>query len=179
MSNDYDHAGPFRRWLRRFAASGPGSWLFAPILHRIDRPVHRLTCGRATFTSALSGMPVVMLTTTGARSGLPRTVPLVGLGIADGIAVIASNFGRRDHPAWSRNLQAHPDATVTVRGRERAMHATAAEGERRAEIWRRGLEVYPGFAQYELRAAHRSIVVWLLRPVADPSDPHTPVKPTS
>ncbi len=68
-----------QRALRRFAASRPGSWLFARILHRIDRPVYRLTRGRHTFASLVSGLPVVMLTTTGARSGRPRSVPVLGL----------------------------------------------------------------------------------------------------
>ena len=75
----YDQANPLQRIIRRFAASGPGSWLFARVLHRIDRPVHKLTRGRYTFSSLLSGMPVVMLTTTGAKSGQRRTIPVLGI----------------------------------------------------------------------------------------------------
>ena len=51
--------------MRRFAASGPGSWLFARVLHRIDRPIYRLTGGRHTLASLVSGLPVVMLTAHG------------------------------------------------------------------------------------------------------------------
>jgi deazaflavin-dependent oxidoreductase (nitroreductase family) len=161
----YDQANAVQRALRRFAASGPGSWLFARILHRIDRPVHRLTRGRYTLASLLSGIPVVMLTTTGARSGQPRSVPVLGIPSNGGLAVVASNFGQDRHPGWYHNLQSHPDAEVVVDGVHRRVHAVEAEGERRAEIWQQGLRVYPGFAQYERRASNRRISVWVLEPV--------------
>ena len=67
----FDQANWFQRVLRRFAASGPGSWIFARVLHRIDRPVHRLTRGRHTFASLVSGIPVVMLTTTWRQDRTP------------------------------------------------------------------------------------------------------------
>lgn len=161
----YDQANLLQKVLRRFAASGPGSWLFARILHRIDRPVHRLTRGRYTFASLLSGIPVVMLTTTGAKSGQARTVPVLGIPCQDGVAIIASNFGQHRHPGWYHNLRAHPDAEVVVDGIHRPVRAVEADGERRAEIWTEGLRVYPGFGQYERRASHRRISVFVLEPV--------------
>jgi deazaflavin-dependent oxidoreductase (nitroreductase family) len=160
----YDGANIVQRLLRQFAASGPGAWLFARVLHRIDRPVHRLTRGRHTFASLVSGIPVVMLTTTGARSGRPRSVPLLGIPDDGDIAVIASNFGQSRHPAWYHNLRARPEAEVEVDGRRRAVRAEVAGGERRARIWQTGLRVYPGFGQYERRAAHRDIAVFVLTP---------------
>jgi deazaflavin-dependent oxidoreductase (nitroreductase family) len=160
----YDRANVLQKVLRRFAASGPGSWLFARILHRIDRPVHRLTGGRSTFASLLSGIPVVMLTTTGAKSGQPRTVPVLGIPTQRGVAIIASNFGQHRHPAWYHNLRANPDAEVVVDGTPRRVRAVEADGERRAQIWQQGLRVYPGFDQYERRAAHRRISVFVLEP---------------
>jgi deazaflavin-dependent oxidoreductase (nitroreductase family) len=161
----YADAGPLRRALRRFAATGPGSWLFARVLHRIDRPVYRATGGRHTLASLLSGLPVVMLTTTGARSGKPRTVPVLGLPTPDGLVVIASNFGQESHPAWYHNLRAHPEGEVAVNGTKRRCRAVEAEGERRARIWELGLRVYPGWSQYERRAAHRRIAVFVLEDV--------------
>ncbi|MBV9001809.1 MAG: hypothetical protein JO304_22310, partial [Solirubrobacterales bacterium] len=68
-SVSFERANPAQRTIRRLAASGPGSWLFARLAHRIDRPVYRLTRGRHTFASLVSGLPVVLLTTTGARTG--------------------------------------------------------------------------------------------------------------
>ncbi len=160
----YARANAVQRALRRLGASRPGSWLFARILHRIDRPVHRLTRGRHTFASLVSGLPVVILTTTGARSGRRRSVPVLGLPTSDGLAVIASNFGQDNHPAWYHNLRANPEGHVCVEGVTRPFHAREAQGEERARIWQAGLEVYPGFSQYENRAAERRIAVFLLDP---------------
>ena len=160
----YDQANFLQRVLRRFAGSGPGSWLFARALHRIDRPVYKLTQGRHTFASLLSGIPVVMFTTTGAKSGKPRTVPLLGLPTSEGLVVIASNFGQHKHPAWYHNLRADPGASVRLDGEDRTVRAVAAEGERRDRIWQEGLRVYPGWSQYERRAAHRDIAVFVLEP---------------
>jgi deazaflavin-dependent oxidoreductase (nitroreductase family) len=159
MTCDYDEANALQRVLRRFAGSGPGSWLFARVLHHIDRPVYRLTGGRHTFASLLSGIPVVMLTTTGAKTGRRRTVPVLGLPTPGGLAVIASNFGQHNQPGWYYNLRANPAGEVDGR----AVRATVAEGEERARIWAQGLRVYPGWSQYERRAAHRDIVVFVLR----------------
>ena len=78
MTREYDQANALQRLLRRFAASGPGAWLFARVLHHVDRPFYRLTRGRWTFASLVSGIPVVMLTTPGAKSGRQRTVPVLG-----------------------------------------------------------------------------------------------------
>lgn len=159
-----DRANPMQRALRRVAATGPGAWLFARVLHRIDRPVYRLTGGRHTFASILSGIPVVMLTTTGARSGKPRTVPVLGLPTDEGLVVIASNFGQHQHPAWYHNLRANPQGSVVVDGQSRRFRAVEAEGKRRSWIWAEALRVYPGWAQYERWATNRQIAVFVLDP---------------
>jgi deazaflavin-dependent oxidoreductase (nitroreductase family) len=161
-SRAYSQANLVQRFLRRFAASGPGSWLFARVLHRIDRPVYRLTRGRHTFATLVSGIPVVMLTTTGARSGRPRTVPVLGLPTDEGLAVIASNFGQHHHPAWYHNLRADPTGRVTVDGVTRSFRAVEALADQRARIWEQGLKVYPGWSQYERRASNRRIAVFVL-----------------
>jgi deazaflavin-dependent oxidoreductase (nitroreductase family) len=161
----FDRANVIQKALRRVAGSGLGSWLFARLLHRIDRPVYRLTGGRHTFASLVSGIPVVMLTTTGARSGRPRTVSVLGLPTDEGLAVIASNFGQRRQPAWYYNLRANPEGSVAVDGQSRRFRAVQAEGDRRRRIWDEGLRVYPGWSQYERRAQNRRITVFVLDPV--------------
>ena len=161
----YSRANRVQRATRRFASSGPGSWLFARVSHRIDKPVYRLTRGRHTLGSLVSGIPIVMLTTTGARSGRPRTVPVLGLPTDDGLAVIASNFGQRKHPGWYHNVRAHPEVSVAVHGESRRCRAVPVDGEKRARIWDEGLEVYPGWSQYESRASNRTIAVFVLEPV--------------
>ena len=165
MALAFDEANPVQRALRRFAASGPGSWLFARLLDHLDRPVYRLTKGRHTFASLVSGLPVVMVTTTGKRSGRPRTVPLLGLPTERGMAVIASNFGQTHHPAWYHNLRADPHGELARDGRTERFRAVEAEGEERDRIWQQGLAVYPGWSQYEVRASNRRIHVFVLEPV--------------
>jgi deazaflavin-dependent oxidoreductase (nitroreductase family) len=160
----YSDANAFQKTIRRFAASGPGSWLFARVLHHIDRPVHRLSGGRHTFASLMSGLPVVILTTTGARSGASRSVPVLGLPTDDGLAVIASNYGQERHPAWFYNLRAHPEGEVEVAGVRRPFRAVETEGEQRDRIWQQGLRVYPGWSTYERRASDRRIAVFILDP---------------
>lgn len=158
----FSGANAAQRLSRRFAASGPGSWMFARVLHHIDKPLHRATGGRHTLASLLSGLPIVFLTTTGARSGKPRTVPVLGLPSSQGLAVIASNYGQVRHPAWYYNLLADPTGEVTVGAVSRRFRATRVEGETRALIWQEGLRVYPGWSQYERRASHREIAVFVL-----------------
>jgi deazaflavin-dependent oxidoreductase (nitroreductase family) len=159
----YDRANAAQRFFRRSGATRAGSWLYARVLHHVDEPFWRWSRGRFTFTSLATGLPTLVLTTTGARSGLPRTVPLLGLPDREGIVVIASSFGRSVHPAWYFNLRAEPHAEVLTGGQVFPVIAEQVTGERRSRIWREALRVYPGFATYERRAAHRDIGVFLLR----------------
>jgi deazaflavin-dependent oxidoreductase (nitroreductase family) len=158
----YAQATPVQRALRRLVSSAPGAWLGVRVLQRADEPVFRLTRGRCTLSSLLSGLPVVWLTTTGARSGKPRTVPVLGFPSAEGLVVIASNFGQHRHPDWYHNLRAHPEAELVVEGRRQRVRAVEAHGERRERIWREGLRIYPGWAAYERRAGGRRAAVLVL-----------------
>ena len=119
------------------AASRLGAWIFARTLHPLDRLLLRLSRGRVSIPGVLTGLPVVMLTTIGAKSGKLRTVPVVGLSDGDKVVVIASNFGQARHPAWYYNLRAHPEATLELPGRTGrylAREATPAEWQ---IYWRR------------------------------------------
>jgi deazaflavin-dependent oxidoreductase (nitroreductase family) len=161
----YADANAPQRLVRRFGGSGPGSWLFARLAPRLDRTVYRLTRGRHTFASLVSGLPVVILTTTGARSGQSRSVPVVALPTDEGFALIASNWGKARQPGWYHNLRARPEGRLSVHGDSHSFRAVELEGERRERIWKQGLKVYPGWAQYERRAPKRHIAVFLLEPV--------------
>ncbi len=84
---------------------------------RPELPVVDQTCvpdeqGSAVGPGLLAGLPVIMLTTTGAKSGLPRPMPLVGIPMGDDVAVIGSNYGQERTPGWVHNLLANPAATV-------------------------------------------------------------------
>ena len=164
MARRWDEANAPQRAVRRFAASGPGSWLFARMLDRLDRLVFRVTKGSHMVTTLLSALPVAMVTTVGARSGQARTVPLVAMPTDDGLAVIGSNYGNPKHPAWGHNLRANPDGEVEVEGRKWAFTAVEVEDDRRERIWQEALRTYRGYATYARRAAPRRIAVFVLDP---------------
>lgn len=158
-------ANAFQRAIRRFASSGPGSVVFHAVAHRIDKPVFRMSGGKRTFASMVSGIPVVMLTTTGAKTGKPRTVPVLGVPTDGTVAVIASNFGQKRQPGWYYNLRANPEGEMFVESQRRRFRAVEATGEQRQRIWNEALKVYPGFTSYEKRASHRDIHVFVLQPL--------------
>ena len=164
MAREFAEANAPQRALRRFAASGPGSWLFSRVLDPLDRLTFRATKGRHLFSSMLSALPVAMVTTTGARSGSRRTVPLLAMPTDDGLVVIGSNYGRPKHPAWRHNLRANPDGEVDVDGRRWAFRAVEVQDERRHRIWQQALRTYPGFSAYARRAEPRRISVFVLEP---------------
>ena len=163
MSRRWDEANPLQRAVRRFAASGPGSWVFARMLDRLDRLTFRVSRERWMLSSALSALPVAMVTTFGARTGKPHIVPLLGMPTEYGLALIGSNYGKPKHPAWRHNLRANPAGRVAVRGERWAFRAVEVEDERRERIWQEALRTYPGFTTYAKRAAPRRISVFVLQ----------------
>lgn len=162
------------RWWQRsaqaVASSRYGSKLASRLLPRIDRTVLRLSGNRFTVTSVVSHVPVVMLTTTGARSGLPRTVPLLAFPDGDKIALIASSFGNSKHPAWYLNLRANPRAALAFHGQPaRPYIAREASGAEREMYWQRAARAYPGYDAYKERTGGREIPVLVLEP-AEPGE---------
>ena len=164
MSAAYADANAFHRIVRRLAATRPGSWFFARTLDHADRFVYRVTGARTTLASMLSGLPVVMLTTTGARSGRECTAPLLGFEEGGAVVVVGSNYGQAHHPAWVHNLRANSQARVAVRGAARAVLAEEVEGAERDRYLALAAEIYPGYPQYARRAAPRRIGVFRLIP---------------
>ncbi len=161
----YTEAGVLRRVVRQASTSRPLAWLSARVLHRIDRFVHRATRGRSTFSGWASGLPVVLLTTTGARTGLRRTTPVLGILDGDRLIVIASNFGSQQHPAWYHNLRAHPGVSVTVDGVSREYEAHQLAGEDRERQFRVAVQLNPGWLRYRSWAGERQIPVIRLDPI--------------
>ncbi|MEN8242879.1 MAG: nitroreductase family deazaflavin-dependent oxidoreductase [Chloroflexota bacterium] len=147
--------------IKKIAATSFGSWLLAGNLHRLDRPVLRLTKGRANLTSLLAGLPVVVLTAKGARSRLPRTLPLAAIQDGSRLVLIASSFGKAQHPSWYYNLKANPDAEVQINGATYPCTARQAEGAEREEYWKKAVEMYTGYARYADKA-NRQIPVIVL-----------------
>ncbi|MCB2178462.1 nitroreductase family deazaflavin-dependent oxidoreductase [bacterium] len=153
------------RLIKRLAATRFGIWLLADTLHRMDAPVLRWSHNRTSLTTWLTGLPVVVLTTTGAKSGLPRQTPLVGLVDGKKIILIASQFGRPRNPSWYYNLTAHPQVQVESKNRSGTYRAREAQGAERQRYWDLAAAYYPGYTRYEQKAKPRIIPVIVLEPV--------------
>lgn len=95
------------------------------------------------------GIPVCLLTTTGRKTGRPRTLPLLFLEDGERVVLVASQGGLPTHPLWFRNITANPEVTVQIRSRVRTMRARVATPEERAEYWPRLLALYPDFDKYQ------------------------------
>jgi deazaflavin-dependent oxidoreductase (nitroreductase family) len=108
---------------------------------------------------------MLLLTTTGRKSGRARTTPLLYLEDDGNLVVIASNGGNPNHPAWWLNLKSDPRAEVQVGRERRAVTAEEAEGEERERLWRAVVDVNRGYEGYQ-RSTTRRIPVVLLRPAA-------------
>lgn len=125
------------------------------IAPRVDPPLLRLTGGRV---SSVYPVPVMLLTTTGAKTGKPRTLPLVYLDDGDAIILIASNYGRTSHPAWYRNLVANPKVEVLA-GKKSGTYSASeiTDAAERDRVWDLALDMYAGYGDYEGRAGDRTI----------------------
>jgi deazaflavin-dependent oxidoreductase (nitroreductase family) len=112
----------------------------------------------------LVGLPIITLTTTGARSGLRRSVPLVGIPDGDKIILIASNWGQKRHPAWYYNLLANPGVRVSHDSTARDYIAREAKGEEYAYYWNKAVSANAGYSAYRQRTGGREIPVIVLTP---------------
>lgn len=128
---------------------------------KLNVPLYRLSGGR--LGGRINEAPVLLLTTTGRKSGQERTAPVVYLADGDDLVVIGSNAGHNRTPAWSLNLKANPDAEVEVGRERRSVRARVAEGEERADLWRKHNVQYSGFDEYEART-DRDIALFVLEP---------------
>ena len=129
MSPERRHLSLYERALESFGRSAVGDWYLKRIAPRIDPPLLRLTGGRV---SSVYPVPVMLLTTTGAKSGKARTLPLLYVIDGDRLMLIASNYGKKSHPAWYRNLRANlrsrcsPASTVAGTWRARSPNLASA-----------------------------------------------------
>lgn len=155
---------PWCRMVQRLAATRWATWLLSRTLRLIDTPILKVSRNRASLTSFLTGLPVVVLTTTGARSGLERTTPLVGVPDDRSVILVASNFGSSSHPAWYHNLHARPEARLEIDGEAGEFIAREASGEEYERCWRKAVELYSGFEAYRKKAGGRRIPIVILSP---------------
>ena len=130
---------------------------------KLNIPAYKLSGGR--IGAKVGDAPVLLLTTTGRKSGEPRTAPVVYLERGEAMVVIDTNAGNEKLPAWSHNLKAKPEAEVQIGKRRLEVTARVAAGAEREELWRACNEQYGGFDEY-ITWMKRTPSVWVLEPTA-------------
>ena len=109
------------------------------------------------------GDPVLLLSTTGAKSGQARTNPVMYLPDGDRWIIFATKGGAPTNPDWYYNVRANPDVTVEVGTDTFEAHAEITEGDERDRLYARQVELYPGFGDYERKTTRKIPVVALTR----------------
>ena len=152
-----------KRFLEPIATSSAGRWFTINVAPRIDGSVGRLTRGRIM---SVPGVPLLLLTHTGAKSGIERVTPLLYFSDGEDAVVIASNYGRERHPAWLHNVKANPEVQLQARGRTGRYRARVAEGAERDRLFALAKQVTRAYADYERRVGDdRTINVVVLSPL--------------
>lgn len=122
-------------------------FLIAKTLHGT---LYRLSGGRVG--ARVGGLPVLLLTTTGRKTGKKRTVPLSYLADAGAVVLIGSKGGAPRHPAWYLNLETNPEVVVQIARERRQLRARRATAEEAARLWPLILDRAPGYARYRAKA---------------------------
>jgi F420H(2)-dependent quinone reductase len=143
-------------------------WLILKALHERS---YRLSGGR--LGGKLAGLPVLLLTTTGRKSGETRTVPLTYFEDGDAIVVVGSKGGSPRHPDWYLNLLANPGVDVQIGREHRQLRARRATDEEAGRLWPVVLAGAPGYGRYRAKTS-REIPLVLLEASTDPAAPGTP-----
>jgi len=145
-----------------FGASPAGHWFVRNISRRLDPFLLRVSGGRL---STIAVYPVLTLTARGARSGAPRSAPLVYFTEGDQVVLMASNYGGNRHPAWCHNVRAHPEVTLSANGEEGRYIGRETTGEERERLWELAKQMARNYGQYEQMTAGREIPVFVFTPV--------------
>jgi deazaflavin-dependent oxidoreductase (nitroreductase family) len=154
----------YKRWFTRAAAGRiPRHWLGPRVITRLDRFFYRST-GGWLLSLGSRAFPTLLLTTVGHKTGRDHSVPLLYLELSEGWAVVASNYGRPEHPTWSTNLLANPRGSIEIGSQKDDVRARLLSENEKQQIWPRLLELFEGWQRYEAET-HRSIRVFVLEPV--------------
>ena len=130
---------------------------------KLNVPLYRASGGR--IGGRVGNGPVLLLTTTGRKSGEKRTAPVLYIEDEGRFVVINTNAGNARIPAWSLNLDADPEAEIEVKRERIPVRARPAQGEERADLWRKHNQQYAGFDEYEEELPNdRPITVYVLEP---------------
>ena len=166
LLEDLDYAvKPANRLQMTLQRAAARPWISSTLqktLYPLDKTLHRSSGGRHTVSGMITGIPVIMLTTTGAKTGKARSIPLIGIPMEDRLVVIGSNYGTKATPDWVHNLEANPAAEVTYRDRRVAVVARRATDRKTDRAFELAAAVYAAFPSYRARAAEREIRVFAL-----------------
>jgi deazaflavin-dependent oxidoreductase (nitroreductase family) len=145
---------------------GALSWMprLLPQIVQVDKILQRGSGGRVTILD-VAGLPNLMLTVVGRKSGLPRSNPLLCVPHGETIYIAGSYFGGPKEPLWVKNVEANPEVIVRKNGVTSPMLARLLDGDDRATAWSHMLKTWPNFATYEERT-DRVIKVFALSPAA-------------
>lgn len=154
----------FQKFLHRFFMLRPVTAFFANKTHLLDGALFKLTKGKHSLSEIL-GWNIIQITTIGAKTGNAHQIILVALIDGEKIGVIASNFGRKNYPAWYYNLVKNPLCEVKFNGHSAQYVARETHAEEYEKYWQLALSYYRGYEKYKERASHRKIPVMVLEPV--------------
>ncbi len=161
---EYDYVKTRREDVRPFKESQ------IPAIRRVLRwvskfqvSVYRKSGGRL-MNKFIGGYPICVVTTTGAKSGEPRAIPLIHLPHGDNKLLVASQGGMPGNPAWYYNVAANPEVKILVAGQEQTYRARRVSDEEKAALWPHLLSLYPDFDEYQART-DRNIPVFSCEPV--------------
>lgn len=131
--------------------------------------LYNLTGGRVHLGGAKDPVGLLVLTTTGRKSGGPRSVSLVYIRNGSSYVVAAANAGRDTHPGWYFNLRSNPQVTLRMKNQQVKAVAEVASPEQKSQLWEQLVEAAPSFAGYAKRT-RREIPMVLLHPVDEPAE---------
>jgi deazaflavin-dependent oxidoreductase (nitroreductase family) len=152
-----------RQMIFKMAATRHGMRLFYLFVRLIDMPISRMTKGAFIPSASWNIMPIIYLTTIGAKSGLPHSIPVLCVPDGKNLILVCSNWGNPKNPSWAYNLRVHPQAQVRRGKTATGFTARELHDDERATTWQKAVAFYPLYVSYEQQSG-RSLPIFLLEP---------------
>lgn len=155
--------GPLSKALQTVGKTRAFAAVYRHVGPKIDPKLAKISDGE--FVAKVYGLPGLLIHTTGAKSGQPRSNPLLYVRDGKDFVVVGTNFGQPKHPAWTANLIAHPRASIEIGPHTLPVEAELVADEVWDRVWPRLVEVYPGYHNYLKRRGNLPPRMFLLHPV--------------
>ena len=152
-----------RRIIVKMAATRLGMGVFYLYVRLIDMPISRLTKGAFIPSANWNIMPIIYLTTTGVKSGIPRSIPVLCIPDGENLILVGSNWGNPKNPSWAYNLRKHPQTQLRKGKMVKYFSARELRGDERSAYWQKAVTFYPPYVSYE-QHSKRSLPIFLLEP---------------